>query len=245
MEEPRWKAILREHGPEFIELILTVYVNSYDSELEIIDICGKWIPRRKILKEKLSHVLQAHDEIRHMNMFKAGLAGLGFEWDELDHEKYRVRDIAGRFDALAASDDDLQVQIGMNMYAEGVLAMEELVQLGEHAPEYFPGFLEIAKDQIRHTGYGKAIARRLMSESEENRARAQTHCDFYRDHLLKYVWGDISDLVDLAVAHRCASADFREKVAIRFEDVMTSVGLKVTWPDEDLQQRLRAMRVKG
>lgn len=232
-----WEEIVQDHGQELLDLILTVYVNFYDSELEIIDICGRWMPRRKLIKEKIGHVFQAHDEVKHMGMFKKGVEALGFEWDKLDLDRYRVRDIGGRFEKLAESDDDLEIQIGMNMYAEGVLAMEELVQLGTHAPRYFPEFREIAHDQIRHVGYGKAIARRLIAESPENRALAQRHCNWYRDHLLHYMWEDITDLIDVAVRCGCASSDFRERTALRFEKVMGSLGLEVEWPD-DLRRRI-------
>jgi hypothetical protein len=222
--------IVRDHGQELLDLIVMVYVNFYYSEIEIIDICGRWMPRRTNLKEKIYLVQQAADEVRHMNLFKKGIEGLGLKWDELPLDQYRVRDVDDRFAKLARSDNDLEIQIGMNLYAEGVLAMEELVQLGENAPQYFPDFGEIARDQLTHTGYGRAVARRLIQESPDNKTQAQQYCDWYRDHLENYAWNEISGLIDKGVGYGYLTADYRERLARRFENVMTSVGLAVTWP---------------
>jgi 1,2-phenylacetyl-CoA epoxidase catalytic subunit len=222
-----WEKIVHERGQEFLNFIILVNVNFYFAELEIVDLCGKWIPRRSILKEKFWLVDHAADEIRHSEQFKEGVESLGLEWDELDFSKYRISDVSGRFDKMQESDDELEVLVGLNLYAEGVLAIEELLQLDRHASQYFPAFHQILKEEGTHLGYGKEVVRRLIDESSENRERAQGYCDWCREHLQQYHGNDISPIIDKAINFGLMDKNFREKTAERFEIVMSSVGLSV------------------
>lgn len=222
-----YEQILKEHGQECLDLILLVYLNFYFSEIEIIDLCAKWIPRRNILQEKFWLVYHASDEVRHSEQFKNGVEFLGLNWDELDFSKYRLPDISGRFGKLEESNDELEILVGLNLYAEGVLAMEELIQLSHNASQYFPAFQQILKEEGTHLGFGKEVLNRLIKESPENKKRAQSHCDWYRKHMKQYLWKDISEHIDRAIKFGLVNKNYREKTALRFNTVMSSVGLDV------------------
>ena len=60
------KALVAAYGEQFYDAAATIYVNFYVSELQIIDLCGKWIPRRTRLREKFFLVHHAADEIRQL-----------------------------------------------------------------------------------------------------------------------------------------------------------------------------------
>lgn len=223
------KKILDQGGQELLDLILTVNVNFYFSELEIIDLCAKWIPRRDDLREKFYLVHHAHDEMTHSNLFKDGVRHLGLQWDDALIERYRLSDHDHRFAKLLDSDDELEVLIGLNVYAEGVLAMESLVEMGETRPDIFPAFRQIAREELTHLAFGKKVLERMFEENPAERERAQMHCDWYRDHIHPYLWRDISGLLGTGIRHGILHADYRERAVARFENEMTSLGLVVDW----------------
>jgi 1,2-phenylacetyl-CoA epoxidase catalytic subunit len=222
-----WEEIIKERGEKCFDLILLVYVNFYWSELEIIDLCAKWIPKRDNLEEKFYLVHHASDEVKHSILFKEGVEDLGLSWNDIDFSKYKLKDIEGRFGKLEESDDEIEILIGLNLYAEGVLAMEELIQLERNASKYFPSFRQIIKEEGTHLGFGKQVLHRYMEESFENKKIAQLNCDWYGNHLQKYLWEDISEYIDQGIDFGFLDKKYREKTAERFEVVMSSVGLSV------------------
>ncbi|MCE2030343.1 hypothetical protein [Sessilibacter corallicola] len=224
-----YEKIVEENGQELLDMILTVYVNFYFSELEIIDLCAKWIPKRTNLTEKFYLVHHASDEVSHSKMFKDGVKHLGMKWDDSLIEKYRLKDIDNRFDKLLTSDDELEVLIGLNVYAEGVLAMEELAEMAETKPEYFPSFARIASEEKAHLAFGKKVLQRMIDEDETVREKAQVHVDWYKEHIKPYLWTEISDVIDDGIKHGVLYPDFRERAVQRFEDEMSSLGLAVNW----------------
>jgi len=217
--------ISRIYGPTAVDLILTLYVNFYFSEIEIMDLCGKWIPRRSKFEEKSYLVLQAYDELKHAKLFREGVEYLGLKWDHLNHERYRLRDIDDRFAKLQDSDDELEVLIGLNLYAEGVLALEEIKQLSESKPEYFPTFEEIYRDELTHVAFGIKVVNRLLRESRENVEKAKAYTQWYRDHLTKYLEGDLKDKISYAVNIGFVTPDFTKRVEARFDDIVKKIGL--------------------
>lgn len=225
-----FEKIVQERGQAFLDAILLINTNFYMSELEIIDLCARWIPRRKILREKFYLVSHASDEVRHAGLFKKEIEDLGIPWSDELITRYRLSDIGSRFDRLHKSDDEIEVLIGLNLYAEGVIAMEELVELSQYASEYFPTYAQIQREEQTHLAFGQKVLQRLLSESEEDRARAQVICDGYRDHLLHYLWNDISPIIDMGIGWNCLSEKYRENTVNRFESVMTTAGLDVEWP---------------
>lgn len=225
-----WKKIVDDEGQEILDLILTLLVNFYYAELDIIDVCGRGIPRRSVLDEKLMLVEHAWDEMRHAQHFKNGVEALGLKWDELDKNKYYLPDQSTRFSKLLNSDDEIEVLVGLNLYSEGVLAMEELAQLHHNKPEYFPKFGEILTEEGRHLKFGITVARRRFKESEEARAKAQAYCDQFVHHLQQYLWEDINDAINLGIHLKYLDPDYRMKAVKRFENVMSAVNLSVNWP---------------
>lgn len=221
-----WEKIVNDAGLDVLDAILTVYVNFYYAELEIVGLCAKWIPRRNIIEEKFMLVEHASDEVKHSRLFKKGVENLGLVWDELDHGKYRLKDVNSRFGQLAQSNDEMDVLIGLNLYAEGVLAMEELVQLYHNKPDFFAVFKDIIPDEAKHLKFGLTVAKRLLAESPENFNKAQKLCDFYADHIRQYLWTEISPKIDEGIKYGYLSEDYRKKSLVRFGNVMSSVGLK-------------------
>jgi hypothetical protein len=217
--------IIEKHGRGIWDLILTVYVNFYYSELEIMDLCARWVPRREILREKQYLLRHASDEVTHARLFREGVERLGQPWDEFDHDRYRIQDIDDRFRKLFDSDDELEVLIGLNLYAEGVLAMEELAQLGRTKPEYFYQFTRIEQDERRHVGFGVTVTKRLMAESEENRRRAIEHRKWYEEHMENYLGGELSDKISGAIEAGFVGSDYIPRTRDRFHDVMSKLEL--------------------
>jgi 1,2-phenylacetyl-CoA epoxidase catalytic subunit len=218
--------IEREYGKATLDLILIVMVNFHYSEIEIMDLCGKWIPRRANLVEKGYLVKHASDELRHAKLFRQGVERLGIDWDAFDHDRYRIRDIDERFQRLHDSDDELEVLIGLNLYAEGVLALEEIQQLGRHKPEIFYEFDSIYKDELTHHRFGVVVARRLIAESPENARRAQEYCDWYKDHLDRYLGKDLEEKLAHAIRLNFIAPDYVEATKQRFHAVMGELGLR-------------------
>jgi hypothetical protein len=224
------KAVVAAHGEQFYDAAATIYVNFYVSELQIIDLCGKWIPRRTRLREKFFLVHHAADEIRHSEMFEAGFTRLGGQMSEQVIGKYLVEDMGDRFDKLQQSEDELEVLLGLNLYAEGVLAMLELEQLGRNMPKVFPDFLRIATDEKIHLAYGKKVMERMLKEDPSNVARALAIAKGYRAHLDEYLWSSIDNLITYGVSVGALDANYREQAIERFEVLMDTLGLDVRSP---------------
>ncbi len=222
---PPYQKLIEQYGEEGMGLILLVYVNFYFSEINIINLCGRWIPRRHDFIEKSYLVTHAADEVTHAKLFREGVERLGIEWNSLDHDKYRVHDIGERFDKLLKSDDELEVLIGLNLYAEGVLALEEIHQLAKSRPDIFYQFDRIYRDEQTHLRFGAVVARRMIEESEQNRARAQAHCQWYEDHLSNYLDGELSDKIQRAVDLGFVTSDYIDCTKRRFRNVMGELGL--------------------
>ncbi|ROO50968.1 hypothetical protein EDC02_5830 [Micromonospora sp. Llam0] len=218
--------IIDTYGREAWDLILTVYVNFYYSELEIIDLCARWLPRRTSLKEKNYLIRHAADEVVHARLFREGVERLGQQWRSFDHEPYRIDDIGDRFAKLFYSDDEVEVLIGLNLYAEGVLAMEELYQLGRSRSRYFYEFERIEREERRHVAFGITVANRVLEENAEARKRAVEHCKWYREHLEDYLGGQLKESIGWAMEVGFVSNDYVERTRQRFTDVMSKIGIE-------------------
>lgn len=219
--------IVDKYGTEVWDLVLTVYLNFYYSELKIIDLCGSWLKKRGILREKGFLIYQASDELTHAKLFREGVERLGVGWDDIDHSKYRIADIDNRFDKLFATDDELEVLIGLNLYAEGVLAMEELSQLAKHKPEYFFQFARIERDERRHVAFGLSVAKRVLEEHPELRAQAVLHCLWYREHLRGYLNGELANSISRAREAGFVGADYVQRTQARFDSAVKDLGLEL------------------
>lgn len=223
--------LIAQHGEAFFDAVATIYVNFYVSELQIIDLCGKWIPRRTNLREKFFLVNHAADEIRHSELFRTGFERFGVTMSDDVVNKYLVEDMGNRFSKLQDSDDELEVLLGLNLYAEGVLAMLELDQLGRNMPKVFPDFPRIAVDEKVHLAYGKTVLVRMLKEDPSNVARALSIAKGYRAHLDEYLWSSVDNLISLGVSVKALDSDYREQAVDRFEQLMDSLGLDVRSPD--------------
>ncbi|MFZ1010699.1 MAG: hypothetical protein WAN65_27920 [Candidatus Sulfotelmatobacter sp.] len=225
-----WRQIVEEEGQEVLDLILTIYVNMYHAELDVVDLCARWIPLRSETDEKFMLTEHAWDEVRHAKFFKGAIKYLGLHWEELDMNKYLLPDREARFKRMMTGEDELNVLVGLNMYAEGVHATEEMIQLYAHKPKYFPVFSKTIPDEERHVNFGRIVLRRRVESGDAAREKAQTDCDYWMQHMEGYLWGDISRAIDVGIRLGYLDKDYRIKICKRFYDVMTSVGLTVNWP---------------
>jgi len=217
--------IIKTYGKDAWDLILTVYVNFYYSELEIIDLCARWLPRRSSLREKNFLISHAADEVQHARTFREGVERLGQPWFGFDHEAYRIDDIGERFAKLFYSDDEVEVLIGLNLYAEGVLAMEELVQLARGRSKYFHEFDRIEREERRHVAFGITVANRILDGNTEARKRAVEHSKWYREHLEDYLGGQLKESISWAMEAGFVSGDYVQCTRRRFDDTMSKIGI--------------------
>jgi 1,2-phenylacetyl-CoA epoxidase catalytic subunit len=218
--------IIETYGRDAWDLILTVYVNFYYSELEIIDLCARWLPRRASLREKNYLIAHASDEVQHARLFREGVEALGQPWHGFDHDAYKIDDIGDRFARLFYSDDEIEVLIGLNLYAEGVLAMEEIYQLGRSKSRYFHQFERIEREERRHVAFGITVANRILAENGEARKRAVGYTDWYREHLDGYLGGQLKESISWAIEAGFVSGDYIERTRTRFDDVMGKIGMQ-------------------
>lgn len=225
MSKSGMEEIIELYGQDAWDLILTVYVNFYSSELEIIDLCGRWIHWRSDLREKRFLLQHAADEIVHAGLFKEGVERLGLPWSEVNQEKYQIKDIDDRFQKLHESDDELEVLIGLNLYAEGVLAMEELHQLGHNKPQYFYQFDRIEREERRHVGFGITVGKRIISESDDNRRRAVEYCKWYKQHLDNYLEGQLHTAISWGIGAGFVSGDYIPRTRERFNKIMSELDI--------------------
>jgi len=217
--------IIDTYGRDAWDVILTVYVNFYYSELDIIDLCARWLPRRHSLREKNYLLSHAADEVQHARLFREGVEMLGQPWFEFDHEPYRIDDIGDRFAKLFYSDDEIEVLIGLNLYAEGVLAMEEIYQLGRGRSQYFYQFDRIEREERRHVAFGITVANRILEHNDEARKRAIEYCKWYREHLEGYLGGQLKNSIVWAMEAGFVSEDYIERTRMRFNDTMSKIGI--------------------
>ncbi|HEY6794524.1 MAG TPA: hypothetical protein VI248_07560 [Kineosporiaceae bacterium] len=217
--------IVEQYGPDAWRLILTVYVNFYYSELEIIDLCARWLPRRRSLRDKNYLITHAADEVQHARLFREGVERLGQPWGGFDHDAYRIDDIGARFARLHYSDDEVEVLIGLNLYAEGVLAMEELYQLGQGKPQYFYQFDRIEREERRHVGFGITVAKQLLEGNDQARKRAVDYARWYRDHMEGYLGGELKESIAWAMEAGFVGQDYVPRTRERFHQVMGKIGI--------------------
>jgi len=220
--------IVQKYGQRGLDLVLTIYINFYESELEIMNLCARWVPRRTDLREKGFLLKHASDEVVHAQLFREGVEKLGVSWDDLDLQHYRVPDISERFRKLFHSDDEMEVLLGLNIYAEGVLALEEIEQLARMKPQYFYEFARILRDEKTHLAFGVTVAKRLIGESEAARASAQEHCNWYQEHLVNYLDKDLADSLAWGIKNEFISDDYVSRTKSRFRTVMSNLGLQVS-----------------
>ncbi|MEU6586869.1 hypothetical protein [Nocardia sp. NPDC046763] len=223
--EPLKNEIIEKYGRNAWDLILTVYVNFYYSELDIIDLCARWLPRRNGLREKNFLIRHAADEVVHARLFREGVERLGQPWHGFDHEPYRIDDINDRFAKLFYSDDEVEVLIGLNLYAEGVLAMEELAQLARSESPYFYQFDRIEREERRHVAFGITVANELLESNPEARKRAVEYCKWYQEHLDGYLSGQLKESISWAMDAGFVSSDYIDRTRVRFGDVMAKIGI--------------------
>jgi 1,2-phenylacetyl-CoA epoxidase catalytic subunit len=219
--------IIEKYGRHAWDLILTVYVNFYYSELEIIDLCARWLPRRHGLREKNFLIRHAADEVVHARLFREGVERLGQPWRGFDHEPYRVDDVGERFSKLYYSDDEIEVLIGLNLYSEGVLAMEELYQLARSRTPYFYQFDRIEREERRHVAFGITVANQVLDGNAEARKRADQYCRWYRDHMEGYLSGQLKEPIAWAMEAGFISTDYIDRTRQRFDDVVSKIGIKM------------------
>ncbi|MGW5456628.1 hypothetical protein [Nocardia sp. NPDC003979] len=218
--------LIERYGRNAWDLVLTVYVNFYYSELDIIDLCARWLPRRSGLREKNYLIRHAADEVVHARLFREGVERLGQPWHEFDHDQYRIDDIGERFAKLFYSDDEIEVLIGLNLYAEGVLAMEELFQLARSESPYFYQFDRIEREERRHVAFGITVANQVLDANAEARKRAVEHSKWYRDHMERYLGGQLKESIAWAMDAGFVSTDYTERTRQRFDDVMAKIGIQ-------------------
>lgn len=223
-----FEQLLETHGEEALELVLLVYINFYFSELEIMDLCSRWVPKRTDFTEKSYLVKHAHDELIHAKLFREGVERLGLDWDALDHERYRIQDICDRFEKLLDSDDELEVMIGLNVYAEGVLALEEIYQLSQTRPDIFYEFERIYKDEMTHLRFGMVVLKRQIESSPALREQAFEHCRWYEQHLNGYLSGELLDKIQKAIDMGFIQENYIESTKQRFRAVMAEIGYQST-----------------
>jgi 1,2-phenylacetyl-CoA epoxidase catalytic subunit len=225
-----WKKIVDEEGEDVLNLVLMVYANFYLAELDVVELCARWIPKRQDIEEKFLLVEHAYDEMRHAKFFKGGIKRLGLNFEDIDLQKYQLDDRSARFNKLLSSDDELAVLVGLNLYAEGTHATQEMIDLYANKPEYFPVFSKTIPDEERHVNFGRIVLMRRITESPDARRRAQHYSEEWMRHMQQYLWTDVSDAINIGIHLGYLSPDYRMRVARRFQDVMTSVGLTVNWP---------------
>ncbi|OLR94846.1 ferritin family protein [Actinokineospora bangkokensis] len=217
--------IIDKYGRNAWDLILTVYVNFYYSELDIIDLCARWLPRRNGLREKNYLIRHAADEVVHARLFREGVELLGQPWHGFDHDAYRIDDIGDRFAKLFYSDDEVEVLVGLNLYAEGVLAMEELAQLARSGTPYFHQFDRIEREERRHVAFGITVANQVLEANPEARKRAVEHSKWYREHMEGYLGGQLKESIAWARDAGFVTSDYSERTRARFDDVMARIGI--------------------
>lgn len=217
--------LIDRYGRDAWDLILTVYVNFYYSELDIIDLCARWLPRRSSLREKNYLIKHSADEVIHARLFREGVERLGQPWNGFDHDLYKIDDINDRFAKLFYSDDEVEVLIGLNLYAEGVLAMEELCQFARNKTPYFYKFDQIERDERRHVAFGITVANRILEESSAARTRAVEYCKWYREHLEGYLEGQLKESINWAIDAGFVSEDYIDRTRMRFTDVISKIGI--------------------
>jgi hypothetical protein len=141
--------------PEIRENLLRIYENFYWIHMWIVNVCARWVLKHEEVDKKLDLVEQAWEERNQMVAFKQAIIDLGYEWDKLDHEAYFFSAMKNRYRSFMATEDELEVLIGMNLFSEGVFGYTELEQLDKHSPGLFPKFKEFAEEEARHAEQGR------------------------------------------------------------------------------------------
>lgn len=220
--------LIEEFGQDGLDLILTVFINFYYSEQQIIDLCAKWVRKRKDFTDKSLLVLHASDEVQHANIFKNGVERLGIDWESLDLDSYIVQDIKDRFERLFNTEDEFMILVGLNMYAEGVLALEEIEQLSASRPDIFWGFDTVYTDEKNHLNYGLRVAKKYLQENPQLITRAQDHCTWYENHFIDYLENSLGKNINIAIEKGFVSPNYIENLKQRFRCVMGELNLETT-----------------
>jgi hypothetical protein len=134
--------------------------NLYFVHLDIVDVCAKWVPRRTRDDERFWLANQLRRETEEVPMYRALVAATGREPDAA----WRIPDSRERYARLKETDDELNVAVGMNVVAQGVLGALEHRQLYAYNPVLFAPLVETIAFETGNLERVKVFLRRRDPE---------------------------------------------------------------------------------
>ena len=195
--------------------------NLYFVHLDIVDVCSAWVPRRLRDDERQWLATQLRRETEEIPMYRALVAATGHE----PNEAFRIPDSKQRYARLKASDDELDVVVGMNVIAQGVLGALEHRQLHTYDPVLFAPLVETIAFETGNLERVKVLLRRRDPD------RLRELMLSYHRHLLEVSIPTIMPLLEPVIALGIFRGDIVQEGLERFAAIAIDVGVE---PPEDL-----------
>lgn len=208
----------REARPIPPDVVLALYPllnNLYFVHLDIVDVCSRWVPRRAADDERRWLAIQLARESEEVPMYLGLIRALGHE----PNVKYRIPDSLNRYGALKETEDELDMAVGMNVLAQGVLGWVEHNQLYRYDPSFFADFLDTIVFDAGNLERAKVFMRR------RDPARLQELFHSYHEHMINITLPEIMPLLEPVIEAGVFEPNVVELGTARFGLIAREVGL--------------------
>ncbi len=209
------QAELHDVDPDAVNVLYPLLNNLYWVHLDIVDVCSKWVPRRERDDERIWLATQLARETVEVPMYLGFIHALG----HTPNVSYRIPDSLNRYSYMKEVDDELDVVVGMNVLAQGVLGWVEHNQLYTYAPQFFAPMLETIAFDIGNLERAKVFMRRRDPE------RLGELFTGYRKHMLEITLPEIMPLIGPVMEAGVFQDDVVELGTERFAEIAAAVGL--------------------
>ncbi len=189
--------------------------NLYFVHLDVVDVCAKWVPRRTRDDERIWLATQLRRETEELPMYRALVAATGREPDAA----WRIPDSRQRYARLKEIDDELEVAVGMNVIAQGVLGALEHRQLHNYDPVLFAALVETIAFETGNLERVKVFLRRRDPERLSNLMLG------YHRHLLEASIPTIMPLLEPVLTLGIFKGDIVQEGLERFAAIAIDVGV--------------------
>jgi hypothetical protein len=183
--------------------------------LDIVEVCAKWIPRRERDDERFWLANQLRRETEEVPMYRALLAATGRDPDPA----FRIPDSLERYARLKETEDELDVAVGMNVIAQGVLGALEHRQLLAYDPTLFAPLVETIAFETGNLERVKVFLRRRDVDHLTELMLG------YHRHLLEVSIPTIMPLLKPVFELGIFTGDITQEGLGRFAAIATDVGV--------------------
>jgi hypothetical protein len=201
-----------------------LFNNLYYVHLDIIDVCAKWLPRRERDDERAWLGLQLQRETQEIPIYRSYVDALGFE----PTRDIRIPDSLNRYEALKASEDEVDILVGMNVIAQSVIGTVEHTQFCRFDPTFFAPLVDVLAWEAGN------LERVLVMLKRRDLEHVEALIASYYEHLLTVTKPQLMPLLEPVIALGIFQGDVVDQSITRLVTIARRLGVKPPGDSEDV-----------